>query len=205
MISGRKVRVNQLGNLTANGVSPYTGRRHYQSTALRSGLYNSQAAKRKSTRFSRYTGYKLHLCMTTKGVVLSYGFVPANRYDNIIAPSVLHPLKELNLDIAFILGDAAYDSKDVRKSAAYIEAHIITPLNKRNGMRKDSYARVIPLFLETNSGSLLFKLRNKIELLFHLLKDKCLHAWISPVIILIFRQCFLCIISDFHYRFATHS
>ncbi|MBT2648955.1 hypothetical protein J7E52_19995 [Bacillus sp. ISL-34] len=32
------------------------------STALRRSLYDSQAAKGISTRFSWYTGYKLHLC-----------------------------------------------------------------------------------------------------------------------------------------------
>ncbi|MFC3883482.1 transposase [Bacillus songklensis] len=46
-------------------------------------------AKGKSTRFSWYKGYKLHLCMSTEGVVLSYAFVSANRYDSIIAPTVL--------------------------------------------------------------------------------------------------------------------
>lgn len=115
---------------------------------------------------------KLHLCITAEGVVLSYAFVPANRYDSIIAPSVLFALKELDLDIAFILGDAAYDSKDVRKAAAQIKAQMMTPIHKRNGTRKDVYARVMPAFLKTAFGALLFDLHNKVERLFHLLKDK---------------------------------
>ncbi|WP_449237050.1 transposase [Bacillus songklensis] len=142
------------------------------STVLRSSLYDSQAAKGKSTRFSWYKGYKLHLCMSAEGVVLSYAFVPANRYDSIIAPTVLFALKELDLDIAFVLGDAAYDSKDVRKAAGQLGSYMITPINKRNGTRKDVYARVMPAFLEMALGDLLFDQRNKVERLFHLLKHK---------------------------------
>lgn len=142
------------------------------STALRSSLYDSQAAKGRSTRLSWYTGYKLHLCTTPENIVLSYAFVPANRYDSVMAPGLIYPLKELRLDIKFILGDAAYDSKKVRKAAAEIQAQMMTPINKRNGTRKDGYARAMTAFLNTTFGSLLFEQRNRIERLFHLLKDK---------------------------------
>ncbi|MFC3883483.1 hypothetical protein ACFOU2_08140 [Bacillus songklensis] len=76
------------------------------------------------------------------------------------------------MDIAFVLGDAAYDSKDVRKAAGRLGSYMITPINKRNEARKDVYARVMPAFLETALGDLLFDQRNKVERLFHILKDK---------------------------------
>lgn len=142
------------------------------STALRSSLYDSQAAKGKSTRLLWYTGYKLHLYTTIENIALSYAFVPANRYDSVIAPGLLYKLKELGLDMRFILGDAAYDSKEVRKAATEIQTQMVTPINKRNGMRKDGYGRVMTAFLKTAFGSRLFEQRNRIERLFHLLKDQ---------------------------------
>lgn len=45
-------------------------------------------------------------------------------------------LKKLNLSIVFVLGDAAYDSQDVRETAENVQTMIITPINKRNGTRK---------------------------------------------------------------------
>jgi hypothetical protein len=142
------------------------------STALRSSLYDSQAKWGKSTRLKSFKGYKLHLCISTEGVILSHAFVPANRYDSVIAPSLLRPLKEYEESISFVLGDAAYDTKDTREVAEDIEAMMITPINPRNGQRKDSYGRVMPALLETSFGAWLFGLRNEIERVFHLLKDQ---------------------------------
>lgn len=142
------------------------------STALRSSLYDSQATWGKSTRLKWYKGYKLHLCASTEGIILSYAFVPANRYDSAIAPSLLSSLEELNVPVSFTLGDAAYDSQEVRKTAERMGIQMLTPINKRNGTRKDSYGRVMPTFLDTALGTILFQLRNEIERLFHTLKDK---------------------------------
>jgi len=45
-------------------------------------------------------------------------------------------------------------------------------------MRKDSYGRIIPAFLQTSmgAGAVLFNLRNEIKCLFHTLKDKGLEC-----------------------------
>ena len=42
------------------------------STVLRSSLYDSQATWEKTTRYGWYTGYKVHVCSTPEGVVLSH-------------------------------------------------------------------------------------------------------------------------------------
>lgn len=146
------------------------------STALRSSLYDSQAACGKSTRLHMFKGYKLHLYASVKGVVLSHAFVPANRHDSAIAPSLLRSSEELDLDVACALGDAAYDSREIRETAESLGIQMITAVNKRNGTRKDAYGRVIPAFLQTTLGTTLFNLRNEIERLFHTLKDKGLEC-----------------------------
>lgn len=142
------------------------------STALRSRFYDSQAAWGKSTHLKWYKGYKLHLCLSTEGFILSSSFVPANCYDSVMAPGLFYQLEELDVHVSFVLGDAAYDSQEVRKAANDAGTQLMTPINKRNRKRKDSYVRVMPTFLDPVFGGQLFHLRNRMERLFHTLKDK---------------------------------
>jgi len=55
------------------------------STALQSSLYDSQARRGISTRYNWFKGYKLHLCTTTDGIVLSHVLTTANRNDAAVA------------------------------------------------------------------------------------------------------------------------
>ena len=103
---------------------------------------------------------------------MSSSFVPANRYDSVMAPGLFYQLEELDVHISFVLGDAAYDSQEVRKAANDAGTQLMTPINKRNGKRKDSYGRVMPTFLDPVFRGQLFHLRNGMERLFHTLKDK---------------------------------
>jgi hypothetical protein len=56
------------------------------SPALRSSLYDSQAKRGMSTRYHWFKGYKLHLCTTTEGIILSHVLITANRNDTAVAP-----------------------------------------------------------------------------------------------------------------------
>ena len=85
------------------------------STALRSSLYDSQAKWGVSTRYHWFKGYKLHLCTTAEGIILSHVLTTANRNDAAVAPELLVSLKQW--DIELVLGDAAYDSEKVRQTA----------------------------------------------------------------------------------------
>jgi len=108
--------------------------------------------------------------------VLTHTFVPANRHDSAIAPALLHASEDLNLEVACALGDAAYDSREIRESAEALGIQMITAINKHNGVRKDVYGRVMQDFLKTAMGTAVFNLRNEIERLFHTLKDKGLEC-----------------------------
>ncbi len=146
------------------------------STALRSSLYDSQAAYGKSTRLHMFKGYKLHLYTSVEGVALTYAFVPANRHDSAIIPALLRTSENLGLEVACVLGDAAYDSREIRETADSLRIQMLTAINKRNGVRKDGYGRVMSDFLQTAMGATIFNLRNQIERLFHTLTDKGLEG-----------------------------
>lgn len=75
--------------------------------------------------------------------MLSYAFVPANRHDSVIAPSLLCSSEELGLGVSYTLGGATYGSREIRETAESLGIQIITAINKRNGMRKDVYGRTI--------------------------------------------------------------
>ncbi len=141
------------------------------STALRSSLYDSQAKWGMSTRYRWFKGYKLHLCTTTEGIILSHVMATANRNDAAVAPELLSSLQ--GWDIEFALGDAAYDSEQIRKTAEQVNIFFVSPINRRNSEeRKDAYGRVIPVFLKTRFGKWLFGLRGTIERVFNQLKIK---------------------------------
>ncbi|ABO68780.1 IS982 family transposase (plasmid) [Geobacillus thermodenitrificans NG80-2] len=140
------------------------------STALRSSLYDSQAKWGVSTRYHWFKGYKLHLCTTAEGIILSHVLTTANRNDAAVAPELLVSLKQW--DIEFVLGDAAYDSEKVRQTAEQSGILFISPINRRNSEeRKDAYGRVLPVFLKTRFGQWLFGLRREIERVFNELKS----------------------------------
>jgi hypothetical protein len=140
------------------------------STALRSSLYDSQARWGISTRYNWFKGYKLHLCTTTRGIILSHVFTTANRNDAAVALKLFPSVKEW--DIEFALGDAAYDSEKVRQMAKQTGIFFVSPINPRNSdKRKDAYGRVIPPFLKTEFGKWLFRFRNSIEQTFNRLKN----------------------------------
>jgi IS5 family transposase len=79
------------------------------STALRSSLYDSQAKWGVPTRYHWFKGYKLHLCTTAEGIILSHVLTTANRNDAAVAPELLVSLKQW--DIELVLGDAAYEQR----------------------------------------------------------------------------------------------
>ncbi|WP_242663847.1 transposase [Geobacillus zalihae] len=83
-------------------------------TALRSSLCDSQAKWDVSTLCRSFKGYKLHLGTTTEGIILSPVLKTANRHDAALASDVLSSLQGWGIELA--LGDAAYDSENVRKA-----------------------------------------------------------------------------------------
>jgi hypothetical protein len=140
------------------------------STALRSSLYDSQARWGLSTRYHWFKGYKLHLCTTAEGIILSHVFTTANRNDAAVALELFPAVKEW--EIEFALGDAAYDSEKVRQMAEQTGIFFVSPINPRNSdKRKDAYGRVIRVFLKTEFGKWLFHFRNTIEQTFNQLKN----------------------------------
>ena len=140
------------------------------STALRSSLYDSQARWGLSTRHHWFKGYKLHLCTTAEGVILSHVFTTANRNDAAVALELFSSVKEW--EVEFALGDAAYDSEKVHQMAEQTGIFFVSPINPRNSdKRKDAYGRVIPVFLKTEFGKWLFYFCNTIEQTFNQLKN----------------------------------
>ncbi len=85
------------------------------STALRSSFYDSQARWGIFTRYKWFKGYKLHLCTTREGIILSHAFATANQHDASVALELFPSLKKWKIE--FALGDAAYDSENVRNMA----------------------------------------------------------------------------------------
>lgn len=75
-------------------------------------------------------------------------------------------------NIEFALGDAAYDSEKIRKTAEQVGIFFVSPINRRkNEERKDAYGRVIPIFLKNRFGKWLFGFRSSIEQVFNQLKS----------------------------------
>jgi hypothetical protein len=147
------------------------------STALRSNLYDSQARWGISTRYHWFKRYKLHLCTTIEGIILSHVFTTANCNDAAIALELFPFLKEW--EIEFTLGDAAYDSEKVRQIAEQTGIFFVSSINPRNSDdRKDAYGRVIRPFLKTEFGKWLFRFRNTIEQTFNQLKNDGTLVWI---------------------------
>ncbi len=70
------------------------------STALRSSLYDSQAKWGISTRYNWFKGYKLHLCTTTEGIILSHVFTTTNRNDAAVALELFLSVKEWEIEFA---------------------------------------------------------------------------------------------------------
>jgi IS5 family transposase len=99
------------------------------STALRSSLYDSQAKRGVTTRYHWFKGYKLHLCTTAKGIILSYALNTANRNDAAVAPELLASLEQW--DIEFMLRDDAYDREKVRQTAEQAGILFLSPINRR--------------------------------------------------------------------------
>nr|WP_225434241.1 transposase [Peribacillus tepidiphilus] len=132
------------------------------STALRSSLYDSQARWGISTRYNWFKGYKLHLCTTTEGIILSHVFTMDDRNDAAVALKLFPSVKEW--EIEFALRDAAYDSEKVRQIAEQTGIFFVSPIHPRNSdERKDAYGRVIPSFLKIEFGKWLFRFRSSIE------------------------------------------
>lgn len=141
------------------------------STALRSSLYDSQARWGKSTRYGWYKGYKVHICSTPEGVVLSYAFTTANVHDSKMAPVLLQDIEDQH--VLFSIADAAYDSQHIYKIAGMCDIFPVNPINPRNGEQiKSSHRRVLSHFVTTTFGKQLMKERGKIEQQFSKLKDK---------------------------------
>jgi hypothetical protein len=104
----------------------------------------------------------LHLCITREGIILSHAFATANQHD----ASVALTLKKWKIE--FALGNAAYDSENVRNMAEETGIFFISPINPRNSEeQKDSYGRVMPSFLKTELGKWMFRFRNTIEQTFN--------------------------------------
>jgi IS5 family transposase len=97
------------------------------STALRSSFYDSQARWEISTRYNWFKGYKLHLCTTTEGIILSHVFTTANRNDVAVALELFPSLKEWGVE--FALRDAAYNREKVRKMAEETGIFFTLPIN----------------------------------------------------------------------------
>ncbi|WP_244374820.1 MULTISPECIES: transposase [Anoxybacillus] len=116
-----------------------------------------------STRYRSFKGYKLHLGTTTEGIILSHVFMTANRHDAAVAPDVFSSLQGWRIELA--LGDAAYDSENVRKIAEDMGIFFVSPVNPRNqkSERKDAYGRVVPDFFKTGFGKWLLSLRANIQ------------------------------------------
>lgn len=86
------------------------------STALRSSLYDSQKWGL-STRYHCFKGYKLHLCTTIEGIILSHVLTSVHRNDAVVAPELLSS----GWDIEFALGDATYDrNRSVKQPSDWI-------------------------------------------------------------------------------------
>ncbi|MGR5965597.1 transposase [Bacillus cereus] len=141
------------------------------STALRSSLYDSKAKWGKSTRYGWYKGYKVHVCSTPEGVVLSYAFTTANVHDSKMAPVLLQDIQDQN--VLFSIADAAYDSQHIYEIARTCNIFAMNPINPRNGEQlKSTHRRVLSQFAQTIFGKQLMKERGKIEQQFSNLKDK---------------------------------
>ncbi|MGR5965279.1 transposase [Bacillus cereus] len=141
------------------------------STALRSSLYDSKAKWGKSTRYGWYKGYKVHVCSTPEGVVLSYAFTTANVHDSKMAPVLLQDIQDQN--VLFSIADAAYDSQHIYEIARTCNIFAMNPINPRNGEQlKSTHRRVLFQFAQTIFGKQLMKERGKIEQQFSNLKDK---------------------------------
>ncbi|PEQ47978.1 transposase, partial [Bacillus cereus] len=141
------------------------------STALRSSLYDSKAKWGKSTRYGLYKGYKVHVCSTPEGVVLSYAFTTANVHDSKMAPVLLQDIPDRN--VLFSIADAAYDSQHIYEIARTCNIFAMNPINPRNGEQlKSTHRRVLSQFAQTIFGKQLMKERGKIEQQFSNLKDK---------------------------------
>lgn len=122
-----------------------------------------------STRYHWFKGDKLHLCTTTERIILSHVLTTANRNDAAVALELLSSLQ--GRDIEFVLGDAAYDSEQIRKTTEQVGIFFISPINRRHSEeRKDAYGRVIPIFLKTRFGKWLLVLRSATERVFNQLK-----------------------------------
>ncbi|MED4299086.1 transposase [Geobacillus stearothermophilus] len=66
-------------------------------TILRSSVYDSQAKWGVSTRYHWFKGYKLHLCTTAEGIILSHMLTTANRNDAAVAPELLVSLNQWDI------------------------------------------------------------------------------------------------------------
>ncbi|EOP79329.1 hypothetical protein IGM_06308 [Bacillus cereus HuB4-4] len=141
------------------------------STALWSSLYDPKAKWGKSTRYGWYKGYKVHVCSTPEGVVLSYAFTTANVHDSKIAPVLLRDIQDQK--VLFSVADAAYDSQHIYEIARTCDIFAMNPINPRNGEQtKSTHRRVLFHFAQTIFGKQLMKERGKIEQQFSKLKDK---------------------------------
>ncbi|MBA2873223.1 hypothetical protein HNQ85_003567 [Anoxybacillus calidus] len=108
----------------------------------------------------------MHLCTTREGIILSHAFATANQHDASVVLEFFPSLKKWKIE--FALGDASYDSENVRNMAEENGIFFISPINPRNSEeRKDSYGRVMPSFLKTELGKWMFRFRNTIEQTFN--------------------------------------
>lgn len=69
--------------------------------------------------------------MTTEGVVLSYGFVPANPYNNIIAPTYNNEEKISNKALPFIRIDSNLDEYQFIDFTALVPSNSFQKLRNR--------------------------------------------------------------------------
>lgn len=86
-----------------------------------------------------------------------------------VVTELFSSLQEWNIE--FALGDAAYDSENIRKTVEQAVIFFVPSINRRNSdERKNAYGRVIPVFLKARFGKWLFGFRSVIEQVFNQLK-----------------------------------
>lgn len=143
---------------------------HYRQYCPPKQPYDLQAKWGMSARYQWFNRYKLHLCTTTEGIILSHIWTTANRNDALVTPKLLSSLQEWKIEL--VLGDAVYDSENVRKTAEQVGIFFVSSINQGNSEeRKDAYGRVVSVFLKTRFGKWLFGFRSAIERVFNQLKS----------------------------------
>lgn len=117
-------------------------------------LIDSTAPRRNF--YNWYKGYKVQVCFTPEGIVLSYAFTIANVYDSKMASIFLRNIQDQN--VLFFAADAAYDSQYIYEIARTCDIFDMNPVNPQNsGKFKGIHRRVWFHFAQTIFGKQLMK------------------------------------------------